>query len=349
MPPNPQFYHEPVAYIYLRVSTKYQTQADRNSFETQKRLCIELCEKHKIPVAKIIEQVKSGRKVRHELVNVINKELQKTDAIVVYSISRFARNQKQAHTLVDALTSKKCRLLTVTERMDTADDDKMLGIFAWVAEMESREIAERVRVSLQTKKLRGEHLGNVPYGYKFLEGKGSPIVKDDEQQKVIEQIRAWRAEGKSLYEITNRLNREQVPTPKRTKSGGWNGRSVKLILERDESKLLVKGKRSWYIEKEKQEREENPETFEEKETVDDTSEEEESSDEDNTTKETEPPTETSKELVPPNVIQSPQIDLGKKPLIFLRALLTKRREEFGISEEEIRGLEKEDIIELLLN
>jgi len=310
------FYHQPLAFIYIRVSTAYQIQTDSNSFETQKRLCMDMCEKKNLPVAKIIEQVRSGRKDRKELVNVVKNELTKGDVIVVYSISRFARSQKQVHDLVDILMKKQCRLISVAENMDTIDDDKLLGIYAWVAEMESKQIAERVKVSLQSKKLRGEHLGNLPYGYQFQEGRGSPLVLNEEQQKILRMMRAWRAEGKSIYGITKRLNAQQVPTPKKTKINGWNELTVKNLIQRDDSKILTRGKRSWY---EKQEQTEEPTD--------------------------ESPDEPTSETTPATGVR--EMNLEQKPAIALRTMLMKRRQELGLLEEEIRELSKQDMIEIL--
>jgi DNA invertase Pin-like site-specific DNA recombinase len=282
---------------------------------------MEQCNKKNIPISKIIEQVRSGRKDRKELVNIVQNELTKGDVIVVYSISRFARSQKQVHNLVDVLMKKKCRLLTVAENMDTLEDDKFLGIYAWVAEMESKQIAERVSVSLQSKRLRGEHLGNVPYGYHFLEGKGSPLVKNEEEQRVIEMMRAWRKEGKSFYEITHKVNQMQIEPPKRRKDGwGWNDKTIKLIIERDDSKILLKVKRSWYRDQDQPTEEETViETFERLPT---------------------PTVEREK-------LPDTDSDLSQKPVIVIRSMLMKRRKEVGLTEEEIRALSKEDMIEIL--
>lgn len=306
--------YSPKAYIYLRVSTDYQTQVDKNSFETQKRHCLDLCAKNKIEVGKIIQQVASGRKPRKELMDMINNDLNNGDFLVVYDISRLARSKEIVSSIAEILKTKNCRLLTVIEEIDTFKDDSSLIMHASIAEKESKKIAERVKSGIETKKLRGEHLGNLPYGYKFVDGKGSPLVKDDEQQKVIEMIRAWRAEGKSAYAITIQLNRRNIPTPKKSKTDAWNNKTVQLILERDDSKLLMKGKKSWYLKNQDDE-------------------------------------ETAvNEKGDDDIMKQDNVLITKyeeKPLFFLRALVFKRRLEFMLTGEEILELEKEDLIRLL--
>lgn len=355
MQPKPLFYHEPVAFIYIRVSTEYQVQTDSNSVETQKRLCMELCEKKNIPVSKIIEQVKSGRKDRAALVNVIKNDLTRGDVIVVYSISRFARSQKQVHDLVDCLRRKKCRLLTVAENMDTMEDDRFLGIYAWVAEMESKQIGERVKVSLQSKKLRGEHTGNIPYGYRFLNGKGSPLVENEEQMKVLAMMREWRQTGKSIYEITTRLNTQQIPPPKKTKTGGWNDRSVKLILERDENSILKRGKRSWYLEQETATRlADGGHTDGDEAEVEVESEgeltaepEEEVAEVEVESEEGEAAGEDGEDVQNADGNAAARVSLDQRSTIVLRTMLMKRRDELGLSLEEIKGLSRDDIVDIL--
>lgn len=339
-PPRPLFYHEQVAIIYIRVSTEYQTQADSNSIETQKRLCKELCERKGIPVSKIIEQVRSGRKRRQELVDIIEKELQRGDAIVVWAVSRFARSQKMTHDLVDTLTKKKCRLLSYSENLDTLDDDKFLGLYAWVAEMESKQISERVKMSLTSKKMRGEHTGAVPYGYKFIDGKGSPLEQEPEKMAIIEKMRKMHTEDKlSFYAISQKLNAEGVLPPRGKKVCGWTPKSVENIIRRDESKVNTLGKRSWYIENDPTKVETMNDEISDTESDSEVGESEEME-----MKKMNDAEEPIKEEKPKQEIKNP---LASKPIAVLRALAMKRKVEFGLTDEIIRDLSADDLALIL--
>lgn len=248
-----KFYHEPQAYIYVRVSSDYQDTVDSNSFATQKSMCEELCNKLGIPVARIIEQVKSGYKFRKELANVVEKELQRGDVLCVYSISRFARSQKITHDLMEVLTKKKCRLLSVRENIDTEVNGNMVGLYAWVSEIERSYISQRVSDCMQQKRKRGEHIGRLPFGYKYLEGRGSPLVEDPDRYPIFLQMKKWRFEENLSYcEIARRLNQEGVTPPSERNKCGWNHVAVQLIVTRKTEDIAIKGKPSWYEEKEKQ-------------------------------------------------------------------------------------------------
>lgn len=327
---RPLFYHEQVAIIYIRVSTEYQTKADSNSIETQKRLCRDLCERKGIPVAKIIEQVKSGRKDRRELIDIVEKELKRGDAIVVWAVSRFARSQRTTHNLVDTLAKKKCRLLSYSENLDTSEDDKFLGLHAWIAEMESKQISERVKMSLASKKMRGEHTGRVPFGYRFVDGKGSPLEQDPEKMALVERMREmYEKEKLSYHAISQRLNAEGILSPKSQKVCGWMSKTVKQIIHRDESAIRTLGKRSWYMEN-------DPEKIQE-------SEEHET---DVETNDTILETQTITKEEPALVVET-KSNLSTKPVAVLRALVMKRKNEFGLTDNEIREMPAEDLALIL--
>lgn len=329
-PQRSLFHHEQVAIIYIRVSTEYQTQVDSNSIETQKRLCKDLCERKGIPVAKIIEQVKSGRKDRRELIDIIEKELKRGDAIVVWAVSRFARTQKTTHNLVDTLAKKGCRLLSYSENLDTSEDDKFLGLHAWIAEMESKQISERVKMSLTSKKMRGEHTGRVPFGYRFVDGKGSPLEPDPEKMALVERMREMHVKEKlSFHAIAQRLNAEGILSPKGQKFCGWLSKTVKQIVERDDSAIRVLGKRSWYMENDPDQVQKNEVT----ETITETS---------NPTTNTQ--NITKEETTPSDDIKS---KLPNKSVAVLRALVMKRKNEFGLTDNEIREMPAEDLALIL--
>ena len=327
---RPLFYHEQVAIIYIRVSTEYQTQIDSNSIETQKRLCKDLCERKGIPVAKIIEQVRSGRKDRRELIDIVEKELKRGDAIVVWAVSRFARSQKTTHNLVDTLAKKKCRLLSYSENLDTSEDDKFLGLHAWIAEMESKQISERVKMSLTSKKMRGEHTGRVPFGYRFVDGKGSPLEQDPEKMALVERMREMHEKDKlSYHAISQRLNAEGILSPKGQKVCGWMSKTVKQIVNRDESAIRTLGKRSWYMEN-------DPDMIPKtdvQETVTETNE---------VTTETQNATKEES-----NITVEAKGNLASKSVAVLRALVMKRKNEFGLTDNEIREMPADDLALIL--
>lgn len=339
--PNHPFLRK-YAIIYVRMSTEYQVQIDSNSSEMQRAACHKLCEEKGLHVKRVIEQVKSGRKYRQDLFDVIQNEMRAGDSIVVYSISRFARRQLHAHNLLEILRKKKCRLLSVTENMDTSKDDSTVGLFAWLAELESRQIASRVKSALEEKKRRGEHFGAMPFGYMYSEGRGSPLIENPPEMELVRRLKKMRSEeGMTFSQIARTLNREGVPTPKKKEVCGWLEVTVRKIVTRDESKIPLRGKRSWYSSKE------SGQTLDKE----DSSEEEDGALTIDTPEEGEPEEAArvaTRETPEPETDGPPtENSLGKRPLVVLRAMIMKRKAEFGLEDTDIKELGREDMLELL--
>lgn len=321
---------KPVAIIYIRMSTQYQVQYDSNSSDMQRAACQKMCQEKGFQVRKIIEQVKSGKKYRQDLFDVINNEMRANDIIVVYSISRFARKQLHAHLLLELLTKKKCRLMSVSENLDTGLDDGNVGLYAWLAENESRQTSARVKSSILAKKERGEHVGAMPYGFRYSDGKGSPLEINPEETEVLSKMRSlYNEEKKSISEICRIMNSNQTPTPKLGTPGGWTFLTVKKLIERDDSKILTKGKRSWYIEQDQalkfiKQNEVKVTVLPEEEIETESSEEED---------EKEP--------------EKQHQHLDGKSIAFLRIMFRKSGLANGVSDQEINDFSKEELIAML--
>lgn len=327
------------AIVYIRMSTHYQVQTDSNSAEMQRAACLKMCESKNLHVKKIIEQVKSGRKYRKDLFDVIEKEMRAKDCIVVYSITRFARRQTHAHALAEKLEKKKCRLICCNENIDTADNSQIMGLFAWLAEFESFQTGQRVKLSMKAKKERMEHIGALPYGYRYFDGPGSPLEINPDESTILNNIRKMYNEDKASYNsIARHLNVQRIPmAKKKDQIGGWTPLTVKKMIVRDDSKLLLKGKRSWYKDRDEEElnnkskHETKIEVFEDPVTQEDAPEED-----------TPEPQSVHAHLDP----SSNRAQLYTKPLKLLRHMVSKNN-KLGFSEDEINGMTMDDLVEVL--
>jgi DNA invertase Pin-like site-specific DNA recombinase len=89
-------------------------------------------------------------------------------------------------------------------------------------------IRERTRAALDVKRGRHERISrHAPYGWDF--GPDGMLVENPKQQRGLGRIKALHAEGKSLRDIADLLNREGV-APQR--GGRWSHSSVVRILGR---------------------------------------------------------------------------------------------------------------------
>ena len=118
----------------------------------------------------------------------------KLGAILVWRIDRFARSMKDFVTITLLLDSWKVRLISITENVDTSDQNPfaefMRGMLALLAQLERKIIVARVRAGVAEAQRAGKHCG-----------RPKKIFRRDEAA-------ALRKQGMSLRAIAREL---QVP------------------------------------------------------------------------------------------------------------------------------------------
>jgi len=101
----------------------------------------------------------------------------------------------------------------------------MIGLLAGFAEFERNLIAERTTSALAFKKQHRQVFNHTPFGYRR---EGNMLVVAPDEQAIVTQVKAWRAEGATLRSIAARLTQENVPT----KTGGrWFPSTVSNLLD----------------------------------------------------------------------------------------------------------------------
>jgi DNA invertase Pin-like site-specific DNA recombinase len=115
--------------------------------------------------------------------------------LVVADLSRLARSVPQLGPVLAWLSRSDARLIAVAEGIDTAESAGRLvaRTLIEVSRWESQRLAERTR--------KGMHVAR---------RKGPPTVADDPELK--NRIARMRADGMTLQQIADQLNREGVPT-----------------------------------------------------------------------------------------------------------------------------------------
>ena len=168
----------------------------------------------------------------------------KIDLILVKSISRFGRNLLDIVGYIQTLKSFGVEVYFEKEGIRTFDKnvDISLAIMSAIAQEESHSISGNVTAGKRYKYARGEY--SMCYG-SFLGYKkgvdGKPEIVPEEAQ-IVHDIYSWYLREKlSLYQIADRLNKQQRFTKRGNK---WAYQSVKSILQNEKYKgdaLLQKG------------------------------------------------------------------------------------------------------------
>jgi DNA invertase Pin-like site-specific DNA recombinase len=156
------------------------------------------------------------------------QEKDKWDVIVVLKMDRIHRNSKNFATMMEDLRRWGKEFNSMQESFDTtsAIGRFVMDIIQRIAQLESEQIGERVKIGMTQKARKGRgYLGfGIPYGFNYQNGTLIPI---ETEQQVIKRIFEWYLAGLSLNEISERLNAKGVPTKK---GGKWKKGTIGKIL-----------------------------------------------------------------------------------------------------------------------
>lgn len=158
-------------------------------------------------------------------------ELRQIDIVITKSISRFARNVKEALEYVRKLKLLGVAVIFEKEGINTMSlgDEMLLNTFSAIAQEESQSISQNMRHSIVKRMEMGEYVdSNAPYGYRLVEKKLQPY---ESEAMIVRSIFHMYLDGRSTKEIAHQLNVAGVPT----KLGGelWRHHRVSFILRNE--------------------------------------------------------------------------------------------------------------------
>jgi site-specific DNA recombinase len=210
------------ALAYIRVSRLGREKSksvnarfrDKESPQTQMEHIKRYCEQKGYEILNIFEDLDySGgtddrpdfQKMFHEIRT--NKDV---DAVIVYSLSRFARDVLDLNKYLVVLEEHKVDFVSCTEeflRTDTMYGKFLINIIGAVAQLQREQIAENVRDNMRNKALRGQFLGGIPpFGYVLNEDNQKFVIKEEEAE-VIKLIFDRYINGDGIIKIRNYLNK----------------------------------------------------------------------------------------------------------------------------------------------
>ncbi|MBP5235994.1 MAG: recombinase family protein [Clostridia bacterium] len=221
---------------YCRVSTNSADQL--NSYARQIRVHTELIKRN--PDWEMVDifadEGISGTSAnkRPEFQRMIGMcEKRKIDRIITKSVSRFARNVKEALEFV-----RKLKILGVGVQFEkegiytlSMGDEMLLNTFAAIAEEESVETSIRLRNANKKRMADGDFIdGNAPYGFRLID---RTLVRYDPEAETVERIFSAYLSGKSTHEIARMLNEEGIPS---RENNTWKSTAIKYILKNEKYK-----------------------------------------------------------------------------------------------------------------
>jgi len=226
------------AYIYTRVSTIIQV--DGFSLDAQEEEIRAYAKMRNINiVGKYSDEGKSGKNAEHrpafnQMMKDIRNKKDNVRYVLVFKLSRFARNTSDTAKYLQELASFGVGLLGVKDGIDTstATGKMIANIMGAVAEMELENIHEQTLAGRQQKARSGLWNGaQAPFGYSIVDKKLA--ICPEEAEIVKEIFRLYTEEGQTIQYITKKLNDENVQREQRgnTQFSTFPMRTIRSILK----------------------------------------------------------------------------------------------------------------------
>ena len=201
------------AALYARVSTEDQAKEGFSIAAQVKRLNAYCKARGWIVAGEYIDEGHSGRSIERPAYRRMMAEIDKWDVLVVLKMDRIHRNSINFTFMMNALKDAGKEFNSMQESFDTttAMGRFVMDIIQRIAQLESEQTGERVKVGMTQKAKKGKGLLGfpAPYGYAWDE---HDLVQVPGEANVVRQIFREYQDCCPLSHIAARLNFLQVPT-----------------------------------------------------------------------------------------------------------------------------------------
>jgi site-specific DNA recombinase len=225
----------PNAVLYLRVST--EEQAKNLSLSVQRKHCMDYCDRQGWRVVETFtgkgESAKTvNRKELKKLLAYCRDNPGKVQYIVVYDVTRFARNAKDHLELRELLKEYGVQLRSTTEILDETPTGEYIELLhAGRAQLDNRQRIEKTKEGMKAAWDIGQWTHRAPLGYLNARGPdGRPTLIPDPERAV------FMRKAFELY-ATGTYTKRQVL--KRITEEGLRTRKGKLLSTQSFGKMLV--------------------------------------------------------------------------------------------------------------
>ena len=199
------------AWLYYRLSR--DEDSELNSLTNQRKILQEYADEHGYTVVgESFDDNVSGMHFNREGIEKLQDEVEKggIDAVIVKDLSRLGRHKTQTAMFIDYLREHSVRVLSVTENIDTGneDDELMIGFKGIFNDMYCRDISKKIRAGYRQKQKDGIVI-IPPMGY-FKDKNTGEVVIVEEQAEIVRRIFHLYLSGYGLKAIAKMLNDDGI-------------------------------------------------------------------------------------------------------------------------------------------
>jgi DNA invertase Pin-like site-specific DNA recombinase len=199
----------PQAVAYVRVSTPGQRD-EGVSLDAQRAKIVDWCRVMGYEVVRTYaDEGLSGHSMdkRPGLKQAIDDACTRGGVLVVYSLSRLARNTRETLELGETFAKAGADIVSLSENIDTtsAAGKMVFRMLAVLAEFERDQVSERTTMAMAHKRQQGQRISrHIPYGTQ-LAADGTHLEDQADEQAVIAVAKELHQAGRASRAIATRL------------------------------------------------------------------------------------------------------------------------------------------------
>lgn len=227
------------AVLYARVSSEKQAEKDL-SISAQLKALRKYAENNGYEVVReFVDEAESARTANRpsfqEMIALARLKTKVFDAILVWKLSRFARNREDSIVYKSLLRKRGIQVISINEKVDDSPTGRLLeAMIESMDEFYSANLSQEARRGMREAVSRGFCAGGTtPIGYELVEvddgrAKRRTLGLDKDWAPVVKMIFDLYSGGKGAKEIAGHLRRSNI----RTKSGAdWTKATVIYVLK----------------------------------------------------------------------------------------------------------------------
>ena len=226
--------------IYARVSSERQD-VDLSISGQLKALREYASRNSYIVVKEYIDEAESGRSIDRpgfkQMIVAARQKLAPFEAILVWKLSRFARNREDSIIYKSLLRKLGIQVISINEPLEDTPSGRLLeGIIEVIDEFYSANLSQDVTRGMRETASRGFYPGGPPpYGYRRVKVPDGSVQRvklelDQAAAPIVERMFKECLSGKGMIEITRGLNGDGLTTRKNNK---WSKTSVNTVLKNE--------------------------------------------------------------------------------------------------------------------
>ena len=230
--PNSKW-HGMKAVIYARVSSEKQAEKDLSIPAQLKTLRKYALERSWEIVSEYVDEAESAKSANRpafqEMIAAAKKKGKPFDAILVWKLSRFARNREDSIIYKSLLRKRGISVISINEQIDDSASGRLLeGMIEVIDEFYSANLAQDTMRGMKENISRGFfNGGNVPFGYRKVKvpvngSQKTKLEPNEAETQIVKRAFQMSLKGKGGKEIARVFNEEGL----RTRSGKFFGTTV---------------------------------------------------------------------------------------------------------------------------